>query len=289
MDAKIIPASEYHAKSSVSRSQLDDFRESPYGYYMRHVVKDPEWQLSPTKDMQDGTLLHSLVLEHSHLIWEQPQVFGDLAIYPAEVLNKNGDRGTKACKEWEAENSSKILRKSDELGEIWQWARMLTKSKGWDYLNHPSRSVEHTIEFSHWNNDGTQIDLRSRLDLVIPGERIVDLKKCARGDINDIENVIAKCGYDFQAGFYTMAWRSVSGETLPFTFVFQESQKPYRTSTWTMDPRWVEEAEHEVLDTIDDLKRTADIGRWNNPLSEVEMTAYKPKWVNYRYKKVSQQ
>lgn len=282
-----ISAADYHAMRSISRSQLDDFRESPYSYYMRHVVRDPSWQLKATPDMEDGTLLHSLVLEHQDLIWQPPQAFGELAIYPTEVLSKNGGRGTNACREWEDENSDKILRKLDELAEIWQWARMITKSKAWEYLTPSTRLIEQTITFKHMHDDGTQMDLRSRLDLVIPGERIVDLKKCCKGDINDIENVIARNGYDFQSGFYQLAWEALTGETLPFTFIFQESVKPYRTSVWTMDQDWVNEARDEVLHTLDELKRTADSGDWMHPLSKVEMTAYKPRWKTYQYQKVS--
>jgi len=282
-----MPALAYHRLPHVSRSQLDDFRESPWGYYRRHVLKDPSWQVEVTPDMQNGTLLHSLVMEHPELIWEPPQTFGELAVYPREVLNKNGDRGTNACKEWEAVNADKILRKEGDLEELWQWARMLTKGKAAEFLEHPDRLIEKTVIWKHVHEDGTAIDLRTRLDLVIPGERIVDLKKCCKGDINDIENVIARSGYDFQAACYQLAWEYETNQRLQFTFIFQESAKPYRTSVWTMDQSWVDENREKVIDTLTDLKAAADSGDWSDPLSKVEMTAYKPKWKTYQYQKVS--
>lgn len=279
-------ASQYHALPQISRSQADDYRESSWGYFMKHVAKDPDWQTNVTKDMEDGTLLHSLVLEFPDLIHQSPQSFSDVAVYPREVLDKSGGCRGNACKDWELLNTGKILKKQHELAEVWRWAQQLTKGLPGSYLDHPRRKIEQTILWRHLHSDGTPMDLRARLDLVIPGERIVDVKTCAKGDINDMENVIARSGYDFQAAWYQMAWESVTTERLPFTFVFIEKPKPNRTSVWTMDQDWVDEFRDIVADTLNDMKASADRGDWRDPLSSIEMTAYKPKWREYQYKKV---
>lgn len=281
-----MPADEYHKRHEISRGMLVDFIESPLGYFMKHVNKDPSWRTESTKEMDDGNLLHTLVLERPELVWEQPQSFGDIRVYPREVLNKNGGRGTTACKDWEAENEGKILRKQEDLADIWLWARMLQKGLPGQYLSHASRKIEQTILWSHAVPDGTLMECRSRLDLVIPGERIVDVKTCAKGDINDIENVIARSGYDFQSAYYQMAYESETGQRLPFTFVFIEKPKPHRTSVWTMDQDWVDEQRFVVEKTLAELKATADREEWAHPLQNMEMIARKPRWKFYEYQKV---
>mgnify|MGYP003441599756 CR=1 FL=1 len=279
MNAKIldIPSSEYHQLSELSRSQLATFRESPYGYMKQHIERDPEWQIEVTPAMEDGTLLHSLVLDHPDLIDGEPQDFPGLAIIPQSVLSKSGSRAGGAWTEFAEMNAGQILRKSHEVREIWAWAKMLCRGKAGDNLFCGEAKNEQTVIWQHECN-GNVIDLRARLDRVILGEAIVDLKTCGNADMNDLSRTIASAGYDFQAAMYRWAWYSATGELLPFRFVFIQKDKPYLTRVYEMSEDWLSNALGAVFATLEALNAARLSGNYQDKKADVIYLAQQPKY-----------
>lgn len=283
ISSKKLKADDYHKRPELSRSQVDDYRESPWLFWKKHIEKNPKWQVTATPQMQDGTLLHSLVLEHPHLIESGPCDFADLKIYPPDVLGKTGYRSTKACETFEEIHAGKIFRKRSEAAELWEVARMLASGVAGEALielnpRKRSASNELTVMWEWIADDGTPIPLRARLDRLVKGDAIYDIKKCGVGDMEDLSGVIAKSHYDFQAAYYKWGLLEATGESLPFRFVFQQDSKPYKTRIYEMPDEWLMKSLSTIFATLQRLKKSMDSGQWRDSRSDQIIIAQLPKY-----------
>lgn len=271
--ATLIEASEeqYHSLPQVSRSQLSDFMTSPALYYRRHVLKEPLSQLKPTDAMDFGTACHQAILV------DRDATKG-FVIIPESVLTTDGKKFGKKWDQWKLENSGVHHLKAKEA-ESWlaMW-ESLKSSEPASKLLFADYKGSHEEKTALWNYEG--IELRCRLDRVIPGIGIADLKTCAKADLNSVERELVSRKLDIQAAFYRRAWASISAEILPFTFVFLEKVAPYRTVCVSLDDAWLEHAEAKMLAALDRMQKCADVDDWEDPLSATVQTLTRPRWAD---------
>lgn len=272
-------ANEYHANfRRVSRSMLVDFIQSPNLYYRRHVLRDPAWQKETSSAMDLGTLVHAAVLEGKRL--------EDLVhVIPDSVLNADGHRKGKEWLAWKSIHDDKPQFKEADLAVPREMLKSVKASPAaMAFLNEPghpvtqqSGPVEVGIE---WEING--IERRTRLDR-ITATCIGDLKTARSCDLQKINNSLEADGYYIQGADYTMAFESLTGETLPFKFLFVENCVPYRTAVIVIDPRWIDEGRNEVLYALDRLQACAESGDWRDPIGDAEINMSRPAWSKYRW------
>lgn len=269
-------AEQYHAdKLRVSRSQLVDFIKSPWLYFKRHVDHDPEWQQTETEDMAYGTAFHAAALEG--------KAIEDLVyVIPEDVLNADGHRKGKAWQQWAMLHMDKPHAKGPELARPRAMLASLKASPAaMELLGHPESQKELSI---HWEHDG--VELRTRLDCLVPGECIVDLKTARTCDLNAINNSIERDGYATQAAFYQMAVEAVCGETLGFNLVFVEKVVPYRTVVVSLNQRWIEKSRVKIEAAIRRLQRCAHLDDWRDCIGDKAIEMDEPNWTNYQWQLV---
>lgn len=262
-------AERYHSLPQLSRGQIVDFLESPTLFHKRHILKDPVWQQKPSKAMDFGTACHRAILEDRDATkgWK---------LYPTEVLNVKGGKGTNACRVFEELNRGVHLFKP---GEELEWLAMWESLQG----NTDARRllldehIESQEEVSIlWEHNG--LSLRARLDRWLPGV-IADLKTCQSGEINSIRAEIEKRKLYIQAAWYAWGLKEATGSVCDFCFVFIEKKQPYRTTCVDLDKKWITAGEDEMFDALNRLQKRADRNNWLDPCNDQIFTLDRPGWV----------
>ena len=267
-------AEQYHAdKLRVSRSQLVDFIKSPRLYFKRHIECDVEWQQTATEEMEFGTAFHAAALEGKRI---EDLIY----VIPEDVLNADGHRKGKPWQQWAMLHMDKPNAKGPELARPRAMLASIAASPAATaLLKHPEAQIEKTI---HWEHMG--VELRTRLDCLILGECIVDLKTARSCDLGAIESSLEWDGYYLQAGMYVAAVEALTGETLPFRFVFVEKSVPYRTVVVEMDREWVEDGRSEIESALVRLQRRADRNDWHDTIGDAVVPMQRnPNHKKYRW------
>lgn len=190
----------------LSKHELDNFAVAPSYYKHR---KQQEWK--PSRSMELGTLIHSLVLEGKV----------DFAVGP-EV-----DRRTKAGKEeWQIfceNNIGKTIVNRDEEAVIrgcFDACAPLMEKCAFSY-----EDIEASV---FWERDGIQCKGRPDLIAMINGERcIVDLK--TTNDIRHFDSSFYRFRYDVQAAWYQYGYQQAVGlkEVPGFWFLAVDTEAPH--------------------------------------------------------------
>ncbi len=269
-------AEAYHANTErISRTMLWHFRESPRTYFKRYVERDPKWQDEPTAAMQWGDVFHDLVLQTN-------DITSRVAVIPEEVLNDQGHRKGKNWLTWKAENEGKLLLKDEEFYDYAQMWESIQSCETARELLFDGDAAENELGL-HWTDSATGLLLRSRLDRVIPGECITDLKTINDASLRNINNEIKARGYDLQAGTYQWGWEETTGQTLPFYFVFVQKSKPYTVVVVRMKDSWTDKGRTMTDETLNDIKRCHETGDWSDPVSQGFIEMDEPSWANERF------
>ena len=270
-------ADEYHAdRSRISRSQLCDFMRGSNLFYRKHVLQEPLWQQKSTDAMEFGTVFHAAVLE-------QKPIEEMVHVIPEVVLNAEGDKRGKAWITWKQAHSDKMCVKERDifLPRI-MWQSVQSSPAAMELLQGPGRN-EQTI---HWSFES--IACRTRIDR-LRDDCIVDLKTARSCNLNSINNSLESDGYAIQAAFYQMAVEAVTGNRLPFKFIFVEKNIPYRTvvvalgSNEQLGVPWIEQCRDEVVAALQRLQRVADQEAWRDPIGDQCITMNRPSWANYQW------
>lgn len=277
-------AEEYHSDTRrCSRSQLVDFICSSNLYYRRHVERDPDWQQDETEDMRFGTRFHAIALEGRR--YEDT-----VNLIPEHVLSDSGDRRGKAYQLWasitpDADSYRKPKECEAERKQVESMMKSLDSSPAAVALlgspGHPILEGKSPVEVGiHWAFNG--IEMRTRLDR-LNADCILDLKTARSCDLDSINNSLERDRYAIQAAFYTMAVEQLTGETLPFRFLFSEKSTPFRTVVVEMDTAWIDAAREEVEAALVRLQRCSDNDDWRDPIGDAVIPMSRPKWAAWKW------
>lgn len=150
-------AAEYHAdKAAVSKSMLSDFRYSHRLFYHQHVACDAPAEKS-SKRMDIGTLAHIALLEPERMA-------ESYAIFPRDVLAKNGAESTNAAADYRAENEAmgRVVLKQHEFDQVQRMAESVRRKVGhWLAVE---KRIEHAV---YWTDPATGLRCRCRPDWLI--------------------------------------------------------------------------------------------------------------------------
>jgi exodeoxyribonuclease VIII len=236
-----LPMAEYRALPGLSKHELDNFAVAPSYYQYK---KSQEWK--PSRSMELGTLIHSLVLEGRC----------DYAVGP-EV-----DRRTKAGKEeWQLfceENLGKTIITRDEAAVIdgcLQAATPLMEQCIFD-----DDSVEMSM---FWERDGVKCKGRPDMVATINGELcLVDLK--TTNGIRNFDSAFNHFRYDVQAAWYQYGYQQAAGlEDVPgFWFLVVDTEAPHLAQFMRAGSEILSNANAKIEEELAHFKRCETAREW---------------------------
>jgi hypothetical protein len=230
----------YHGLPGLSSTGAKKILRSPAHY--QHYMTTPH----ETKDEFDvGTLVHSKVLGvgSKHTVYPDgtgPETFETLddkgkPITLTTVLASNGALSTKAAKAFAEEARSHGLIPVKRVV-----ARVVDKMAESVLAHDEARALVEggRAEVSMFATDPeTGVPCRGRLDYLRP-RTIADLKTTA-GQASEVEfgKAFFRHGYDVQFGHYDWLYTQITGERPPFTWIVVETEAPYVTNVFMLEPR----------------------------------------------------
>jgi hypothetical protein len=274
----------YHGDQlRISRSQLNDFITSRRLFLNRHVLHLPSWQQHETDAMREGTMLHSIMLDHG----------GDMrkcfTLIPRDVLNGKGDRVGNAWLQFKRDHAGETLLKYHEVSDLVEMCNAVRENETASELLFGGEAAENEQTF-HWSDRETGLKMRARIDRVRPGHAIVDLKTIDTADLPSIEKAIEHRLYYLQAAVYQRAWEEFTGacgemETLPFVLVFVEKKQPFRVVNVEIDSGWILAGRTLSRQTIEDVAECFRTDNWTDPTSVGIITMERSRFAANNWRK----
>ena len=238
---KDIPMQAYRLEAGLSKHELDNFAVAP-AYYVHR--KAQEWK--PSRSMEMGTLIHSLVLEGRT----------DFAVGP------DVDKRTKAGKEeWALfceEHLGKVIVTRDEAAVIYGCQNACAP------LMEHCAFAEEDIEISmFWERDGIACKGRPDMIATINGETcIVDLK--TTNDIRGFDNSFNRFRYDVQAAWYQYGYQQAAGlkEVPGFWFLVVDTEAPHLAQFMRPSSGVLDNANARIEEELAYFKRCQAAREW---------------------------
>jgi len=244
MSARVVfdmPADQYRALPSVSKSALDDFRKCPAWYYAKHILNAVEREQTPA--MQYGTLLHSLILDGKAAYHTKPEGMS--------FASKDG-------KAWREEHLDLPIISQGESDSLQRTAGAL--------LKHPLASTLFTngkSEVSLFGDHWTGIGIKGRADW-IGGGRIVDIKTTMDASSKGFSKSISSFGYHRQAWLYLELAKQNGLKAEDFVFVAIEKGPVPLINVRRLAPQAIELGGVEVNSMLQDLAECQKSGIWKD-------------------------
>lgn len=220
LQIKLMPAADYHARRSLSKSGLDQFRRSPAHF---RAWQDGQAKQEPTPAMEFGTAAHMAVLE--------PELFIQ------KYTKFSGDKRTKEGKvDW---NNIIYSGKTPLSEDQWECVNRVAAS----VHAHPAAAqLIHGIEpetswFDNWNG----IEVKARLD-GIGDDYIIDLKTTQDASPSAFAKSVAQFRYHVQAAWY----QRITG-IRRFVFIAAEKEPPFGIACYELDQQAIDLG-NEIID-----------------------------------------
>jgi len=232
---------EYRQMDGLSKHELDNFAVAP-SYYLHR--KAQEWK--PSRSMEMGTLIHSLVLEGRV----------DYAVGP-EV-----DRRTKAGKEeWQLFCENNIGKTIVTVDEAWIINGCY---KACEPLMEHCAYEDDNIETSlFWERDGIKCKGRPDMIATINGEVcLVDLK--TTNDIRNFDSSFHRFRYDVQAAWYQYGFQQAAGlsEMPGFWFLVVDTEAPHLAQFMRAGSEILENANARIEEELAHFARCQTAQEW---------------------------
>lgn len=255
------PAEIYHASPAWGASMLKTFR------FRRAKCRDvfvtgARLQDPPSPQMEFGTIIHSVLLD-------QRDVDEVCAVYPTNILAKNGAASTGAVKNFAAvaRASRQFPMKLDDYDRILECRDSFLRTFGrWRVL------ATHTEQSIYWTDSLTGLPCKARPDWICKTADswfIFDLKTTNNAHPaafrKKIEGTGDETGYWLQAAHYLAGVQAVLGGNATFKFVAVQTDYPYSCAVHEVDPESMTLAQSERDVTLISLKRCLDSGDWTEP------------------------
>lgn len=273
-DARLVDvgSEEYHQIDAVSNSMLKAFSSDVETCHERYVLKVADQKESKAFDF--GKRLERIVFFD-----EQPNA----VVVPQAALSQRKKPGTdneftyaKSGPAWaefktrmETEHGPDVLLlKQDEfdkeIAPLLIAVERLRQHEAANKLLWGDGDPHQTIL---WTDTSMGFDLpcKCQLDLLSKRGVIIDLKSCSPAMSRDdfaYQRAVWGFKYHWQAWWYRHAVKALTGESLPFVFVFVQSEAPFRVRVWELDEAWLELAEVQVRETLGKLGRCWQSGVW---------------------------
>ena len=255
------PEREYHARPEVSTHDAMKLLTTPAKY--RHSKLHPE---EPTKAMQLGTALHTLLFEPERWTHRVAVVPADAPKRPtsAQVNAKKPSDDTLAAIDWWANFNhdafGKIVIDQDTAEEM--LARVETIETDPD-ASKELRDVIAVEVAIFWIDPETGVPRRGRPDQLRAPNTVDDLKSTANASAVAFSNDAQKYGYFIQSADYTDALEILTGEPWRFRWIAAESEAPWLCPVYECPPEGIDLGRKRRVEALTAWKRATESGAWS--------------------------
>lgn len=182
---------------------------------------DRDHPAAPSRAMELGTAAHKLVLGTGT----------EIVVVDAE------DWRTKAAKEAadEARAGGKVPMLPKDHETVLAMAAAVRAHPLAGPIFDPARGG-HPEQSFFWLDERWQVWRRGRADW-LTDSYIADFKTCASADTSSLSRAVANFRYHQQDAWYSDGIYAITGEYLPFVFIFQEKDAPYLVHVVRLDDR----------------------------------------------------
>jgi len=232
---------QYHASGAWGSSRINDFVTSPL---IAHLRMTGQMSQDRSSSLRLGSALHARF----------DGTYGDEFAKGPNVAS----RRTKAWQE-AAAATSKTLLLGSEVAAIDAMEQSIRAHRFAACILDEAQfevGVRRQSPFGDYQ-------LQCRIDALVPGEHLLDLKTTA--DLDAWSRSVEKFGYARQMAFYRWLYRLETGEDLPFTFLVVESAKPYRCRAIDLTESYRRIAWDEVEEALYGIGRCYETGVWPDP------------------------
>lgn len=236
---------EYHKHSAVGKSQLSKISRSPL-----HYKFELENKKESTATLNFGSAAHKWILE-------KETFYEEFAILPSGLNLKT--KADREIRDYFLEiNEDKIAISADEFEQIKEMREAID--------SHPiaRKLLTGRVEQSFfWNDADTGIECKCRPDCINDDLKVlVDYKTTRDCSGTRFERDCIKFAYDLQAGMYTEGIFNNELEQYGFSFVVQESSKPYAVRVYNCDIGFIQQGYEKFRDYIEILHSCLVTGNW---------------------------
>ena len=242
---------DYHADTStVSKTMLNEYCTSPVQFDLMFNKKTLS-RKKPTKEMNVGTILHSVLLEHKDI----DEV---VAVYTPDCFKKNGDLNPKSVSIFRESIGDKIAVKSSVLDDVLDCYKSIAKAELYD-------AIEAASEFeTRHDADIVGVNCRCKPDIMCDmGEHnlIYDLKFCDPAPIAFCRSA-KRFRYWLQDAHYSKVVSVQTGKPVQFRFFAVEPVFPFRVQCY-----WYGQREREIsadyhIRKLRELRVSYDTDTW---------------------------
>lgn len=261
------PIEDYHADSSISRSGIKAFLESPYKYWAEYLNPErPSKESTPA--MEFGSAFHCYILE--------PDLFNkNYAVKPAPVLLKgSGKEAYEAYKnillKLESSGIQLIEYKNFLIMEAMREA-LIIHSQAWELI----QGAYYEQSF-FWQDEHSGLMVKARPD-ILRDNCIIDLKTCASADSRSFRNQMYDQGYHIQGAMIREGVKQLTGVDIPNVInICIEKTYPYQIGIKIISEQALEHGHMKFKQALLNMKQCFEENRW--PSHEAEIIDL-PSWA----------
>lgn len=251
--------SQYRSAEGVSKSDLDWIAppRTPAHYKAR---QDGLVYTEQTPAMRLGSLVHRAVLE--------PDTYRNAFVIKPEGMNF----ATKDGKDWKSAQTKPILTGDDAstvssiVEAVWRhsYAKRLLKD-----------AVTEQCLFAE---DSHGMLRKGRLDAMIKGSAVPDLKTSASADPQEFERSIGKFRYHVQAAYYLDLCKLVGIEKSQFIYIVVEKTPPYAVAVYSLDSEAIELGRMEYQRDLTAVRHCMEKDAWPGFTEDITVVGL-PAWM----------
>jgi len=262
-----MPEAEYRAIRAVNASSLKAGAVS-----MAHMKLAMAGDSTTSAAKELGSLAHLAILEPAR--FDQVRVAPDF-----------GDQRTKAGKEAKAawlsglEPGARIADIDDHNAAKAMAAACYAHEDLALALRHPDGQNEVVIT---WTDRTTGLACKARIDRLILGRMIIDVKTARSATAFGFSRAIAAYGYHLQAAWYSRAVEELTREeTPPFGFAVVESSAPFGAACYVLDPADIDAADQQNSRILAQWAKAVETGTYSSIQPDGRMSTIRlPSWLN---------
>lgn len=130
-----------------------------------------------------------------------------------------------------------------------------------------------------WTHARTGADCKARLDRIIPGVAVVDIKMTHDPEPRAFSNLAARLRYHLQGAFYRDAAEAAGFGRLPYKIIAVQSKKPHDVVVYHLPDELLAEGQEQyerALDVVLDCRKKQ---QWPGMQTDHEFTLTLPAWA----------
>lgn len=249
---------DYHQSEGVSRSQVEDFVQDPWLFYVKHVERS--FFSTATDSMVFGTALHERVLLDQ---------YETVAFIPDEIEQLSGKGSVLAKRKWKEENPAEHYLKPNDSILLDKCVEAIKSHEAARRLLFDSEGENEVAVRGRCPITGLMI--RAKFDRVIEMENrlvVVDLKKASDASPGSFAYSVRKYGYDRQQAFYTRIAEQWLGKPVTFYFVAVQPGLVPMVEVYEIDEDEIDDADYEIFASggyMERLGECFETGNWRAP------------------------